>query len=172
MLISEALGQGNVFYFDWEPAFMVWLQTALGPFAEKVCPVLSMLGEEYVMIAVFAVFYLWLNKEAGRFIGTNFVSCLVWNPFIKNIFLRFRPYMVHDGIQCLKPVDPDAPLNVCFARTDRVLGLKRAALRFSGLHAKPDRVKQPAHFSESPPGALRSPARKAALPARARTRAF
>ncbi len=111
MLISEAFGQGSMFYFDWEPAFMVWLQTALGPFAEKVCPVLSMLGEEYVMIAVFAVFYLWLNKEAGRFIGTNFVSCLVWNPFIKNIFLRFRPYMVHDGIQCLKPVDPDAPLN-------------------------------------------------------------
>ena len=111
MLITDVQPEGNLFYFDWEPSFMMWLQSALGSFAETVCPVLSMLGEEYVMIAVFAVFYLWLNKEAGRFVGTNFVTCLCWNPFIKNIFLRVRPYLANEGIRCLKPVDPDAPLN-------------------------------------------------------------
>ncbi len=111
MLITDVQPEGNLFYFDWEPSFMMWLQNALGSFAETVCPVLSMLGEEYVMIAVFAVFYLWLNKEAGRFVGTNFVTCLCWNPFIKNIFLRVRPYLANEGIRCLKPVDPDAPLN-------------------------------------------------------------
>ena len=111
MLITSTSAEGNAFYFDWEPTFMIWLQNALGPVAEKICPILSMLGEEYVLIAVFAVFYLWLNKEAGRFIGTNFVTGLVWNPFIKNIFLRFRPYAVHEGIKCLKPVEPNAPLN-------------------------------------------------------------
>ena len=111
MLITGVAPEGNLFYFDWEPTFMIWLQNVLGPFAEKVCPILSMLGEEYVMIAVFAVFYLWLNKEAGRYIGTNFVTCLCWNPFIKNIFLRVRPYLADEGIKCLKPVDESAPLN-------------------------------------------------------------
>ena len=111
MLITDVLPEGKVFYFEWEPSFMIWLQSALGPVAEKVCPVISSFGEEMVMIGVFAFFYLWLNKEAGRFIGTNFVSCLCWNPFVKNILLRVRPYLVHDGIKCLKAVDPDAPLN-------------------------------------------------------------
>ena len=110
MLITDVRPEGNVFYFDWEPTFMVWLQNVLGPFAEKVCPILSMLGEEYVMIAVFAVFYLWLNKEAGRYIGINFVTCLNWNPFIKNIFLRLRPYTSNPDIRVLKQVDPNAPL--------------------------------------------------------------
>ena len=110
MLITDVVPEGNLFHFGWEPSFMIWLQNVLGPFAEKVCPILSMLGEEYVMIAVFAVFYLWLNKEAGRYVGINFVSCLVWNPFIKNLFLRVRPYLADSRIRCLKPVDPDAPL--------------------------------------------------------------
>ncbi len=111
MLITDVRAEGNVFYFDWEPNFMIWLQSVLGSFAEKVCPIFSMLGEEYAMIAIFSVFYLWLNKEAGRYIGINFVSCLNWNPFIKNIMLRYRPYMVNSEIKCLKPVDPDAPLS-------------------------------------------------------------
>ena len=63
------------------------------------------------MIAVFAVFYLWLNKEAGRYIGTTFCASLVLNPFIKNIFLRVRPYLVDQRIRCLKQVDPNAAID-------------------------------------------------------------
>ena len=67
MLITDVWNDGNVFYFNWEPELMASLQKSLGPAAEKICTILSMLGEEYVMIAVFAVIYLWINKEAGRY---------------------------------------------------------------------------------------------------------
>ena len=110
MLITDVWNDGNVFYFNWEPELMASLQKSLGPAAEKICTILSMLGEEYVMIAVFAVIYLWINKEAGRFIGTTLCTALVWNPFIKNLFLRIRPYLVDSRIKCLKVVEPEAPV--------------------------------------------------------------
>ena len=111
MLITDVWNDGNVFYFNWEPELMASLQKSLGPAAEKICTILSMLGEEYVMIAVFAVIYLWINKEAGRFIGTTLCTALVWNPFIKNLFLRIRPYLVDSRIKCLKVVEPEAPVD-------------------------------------------------------------
>lgn len=100
----------NTFYLSWEPAFMQWLQSALGAFGETVMPIFSMLGEELILIAVLGFIYWSLDKEAGIYIGNALVVSVTWNPMLKNIALRARPYFVHKEIVCLKPVDASADI--------------------------------------------------------------
>lgn len=101
---------GNTFYFDWEPQLMVWLQSVCGDFGVKLMSLFTMLGEEYIMVAVFAFVYLCWNKKAGVFLGTNLMVELTLNPMIKNIFLRRRPYFDHEAVKCLKPVEKSADI--------------------------------------------------------------
>ena len=101
---------GTTFYLDFEPALMRALQALFGPAAEPLCRFFSAFGEETVIIAVLGFIYWCVDKEYGKFLGTNIVCCLVWNPMIKNVVLRRRPYMDHPSIRCLKPVEPDADL--------------------------------------------------------------
>ena len=101
---------GNTFYFEWEPLLMAWIQGGLGDFGVKIMSFFSMLGEETIMVAVFAfVYYIW-DKKAGVFIGINLMMIQTVNPLLKNIFLRRRPYFDHENVKCLKPVDPDADI--------------------------------------------------------------
>ena len=102
----EALAaNGNVFFFEWEVSLIVWIQSWLGSFGTTVANIFSFLGEEYVMVAIFAFLYYWYDKEAGKRLGASLMTTLTWNPLIKNIFLRLRPYMAHSSIRCLRPVD-------------------------------------------------------------------
>ena len=101
---------GNSFYFNWEPALMTLIQQGLGDTAVSIMSVITMLGEEYVMVAIFAFVYFCWDKKAGVFIGTNLMVNLTLNPMIKNIFLRRRPYMDHESVKCLKPVDNKADI--------------------------------------------------------------
>lgn len=95
---------GNVFYFNWEPALMVWLQDLLGNTGATVASMVTMLGEETVMVAILGFIYWCYDKRFGVYVGTNLMVGLVANPMIKNVFLRLRPYMVHDQVMCFKPV--------------------------------------------------------------------
>lgn len=95
---------GNTFYLNWEPAFMVWLQNLLGEAGANVATIITMLGEETVMVAILGFIYWCYDKRFGVYVGTNLMVGLVANPMIKNIFLRYRPYMVHSEVKCLKPV--------------------------------------------------------------------
>ena len=99
---------GNTFFFAWEPALMVWLQSHLGSFGITLATVFSMFGEEMASIVVMGFCYWAWNKELGKFIGRNACVAMVANPMIKNVFLRLRPYMVCPEVKCLKPVEPDA----------------------------------------------------------------
>ena len=101
---------GNTFYFEWEPAFMEWLQIQLGAVGGTIFGLLSFLGEEIVMVAILVFLYWCYDKEFGIFVGTNLMTALIWNPMIKNVALRRRPYMDHAGVRCLKPVKPEADL--------------------------------------------------------------
>ena len=83
---------GNVFYFDWEVALMLWLQAHLGSFGVKLASLCSAFGEEMILILVMGFCYWCWNKELGVFIGTNFCMTNVWNPMAKNIALRRRPF--------------------------------------------------------------------------------
>ena len=101
---------GNVFYFPWEVSLMEAIQAHLGSFGVKLASIVSMFGEELVLVAVLGFVYWSLNKNIGRKIGLNIVMGVVWNPLIKNIACRRRPYFDNPGIKCLKPVDSSADI--------------------------------------------------------------
>ena len=101
---------GNTFFFTWEPALMVWLQSHLGSFGITLATIFSMLGEEMATILVLGFCYWSWKKELGKFIGRNACVAMVANPMIKNVFLRLRPYMVCPEVKCLKPVDSSADI--------------------------------------------------------------
>ena len=96
---------GNVFYFNWEPQLMMWLQQVLGDFGAKVASLISAFGEEMLMVGIMGFVYWCIDKRWGIYLGINLTASAAWNPMIKNIALRPRPYMVHDGVKCLKPID-------------------------------------------------------------------
>ena len=35
---------------------------------------------------------------------------ILWNPLLKNIVLRRRPYLDHPNVRCLRPVEADADI--------------------------------------------------------------
>ena len=99
---------GISFAFSWEVALMQWLQTACGSFGALVAGGLTMLGEQYVMVAILGFLYWCWDKEYGKKVGIHVIVGIVWNPLLKNIVLRRRPYFDHPEIRCLKPVDAKA----------------------------------------------------------------
>lgn len=101
---------GNTFFFAWEPALMVWLQSHLGSFGITLASFFSLFGEEMATIVILGFCYWSYNKELGKFIGRIASVAMVANPMFKNVFLRLRPYMVCPEVKCLKPVDPSADI--------------------------------------------------------------
>ena len=101
---------GNAFSFAWEDALIVWLQAHMGAAGTALASFFSMFGEELLLIMVLGFFYWCYDKELGKLLGRNICVELVFNPMIKNIALRLRPYMVNPEIQCLKPVDASADI--------------------------------------------------------------
>ena len=102
---------GNIFYFDWEMQLMEWLQAHIGSegFLFQLISSLSAFGEQLLLVAVMGFLYWGLNKELGKFLGVNVLVASVWNPLIKNIFLRLRPYFVPGyRVELLRPIEPDA----------------------------------------------------------------
>ena len=99
---------GNTFYFEWEVVLMEWLQAHIGSAGAAVASFLSTFGEEIVSVAVLGFLYWCWDKKYGKYVGINMLAAVVWNPMIKNVFLRRRPYFDHAGIACLKPVDRSA----------------------------------------------------------------
>lgn len=100
---------GNVFFFEWEIELIYALQhifdngffVALGSF-------LTLFGEEIILVGIMGFLYWSYDKEYGKYVGLNVAVATVWNPMIKNVFLRKRPYFVSHKIKCLKPVEADA----------------------------------------------------------------
>ena len=106
--LTAVAAQGNRFFLDWEIALMEWLQANLSPGLIKGLSQLSMFGEELMLIVVMGFFYWCYDKEIGKFIGVNFLVVSVWNPLIKNIALRLRPYFCSDKIDLLRLIDTSA----------------------------------------------------------------
>ena len=102
---------GTTFFLDWEMRLMEWLQAHIGSSGVGfwILSNLSAFGEELLLIAIMGFLYWGLNKEFGKYIGVNVLVANVWNPMIKNVVLRLRPYMVAEKsgyvIKALRPVD-------------------------------------------------------------------
>ena len=99
---------GRFFFFEWEMQLMEWLQAHIGSegIGFWLLSNLSAFGEELLLIAVMGFLYWGLNKEFGKYIGLNVLVANVWNPMIKNLAMRLRPYFVPGyRIEALRPVD-------------------------------------------------------------------
>ena len=103
---------GNIFFYEWETAFMEWFQNSIpqGLFLSAILNNLSLFGEQMLMIAVMGFFYWCWDKEKGRFIGLSVIVASLWNPLVKNIFLRRRPYMDNTGISLFRKIDKEADI--------------------------------------------------------------
>ena len=99
---------GSTFFFSWEVALMEWIQAHMGNIGIYVMSFFSMFGEQLLTILIMEFIYLGYDKKLGRTLGLSLVMGMVWNPMIKNIFLRRRPYFDHQGIKILRVVDPGA----------------------------------------------------------------
>lgn len=102
---------GNTFYFAWEAELLLWLQSFMGSFGEKLAELVTMFGEELIIVGVLGFLYWGYDKKFGIFVGTNIITALVLNPMVKNVFLRRRPYLDVAGVECLRPISDGADLS-------------------------------------------------------------
>ena len=96
---------GNTFFFDWEVSLMEWLQANLSDGFISVISFFSAFGEELLLVLILGLLYWGWDKKMGKAVGLNVLVALIWNPMIKNVFLRRRPYFDHEGIKILRIVD-------------------------------------------------------------------
>ena len=89
---------------------MSWLQQHMGAFAVGLASFVTLFGEEIAMVVVLGFVYWCYNKDMGIYLGTNFCMAGIWNPMLKNIFVRRRPYFDNSNVKCLKPVDAKADI--------------------------------------------------------------
>ena len=106
----------GIFYFDWEMRLMEWLQANIGSTGPLfwLLSNLSAFGEQTLLVAIMGFLYWGLNKEFGKYVGVNVLVVNVWNPMIKNLVLRLRPYFVKEyNVQLLRLIDEGAdPMDV------------------------------------------------------------
>ena len=101
---------GRSFWLGFEAPLMEWFQSHFGPSVCKVISQFSALGEETVLVLLLGLIYWGLNKQMGKYLGLNMCMTCVWNPMLKNIFIRRRPYFDHENIKLLRLIDKDADL--------------------------------------------------------------
>ena len=99
---------GVSFSMAWEVQLMEWLQSHLSPSVISVISFFSAFGEELLLILILGILFWGFDKKLGKAVGLNVLMGLVWNPMVKNIFLRRRPYFDHEGIKILRLVDGSA----------------------------------------------------------------
>lgn len=102
---------GNIFYFDWEMQLMEWLQAHMAGsgILFTILSNLSAFGEQLLLVLIMGFLYWGLNKEFGKYVGLGVLMSNVWNPMVKNIALRLRPYFVPGyDVKLLRLVDSGA----------------------------------------------------------------
>ncbi len=99
---------GNVFYFTWEISLMENLQRVMPGWLMSGISQFSLFGEEVALILIMGLIYWCLDKRVGKYIGEIVIIGALWNPMIKNIFCRRRPYMDNENIDLLRMIAKDA----------------------------------------------------------------
>lgn len=101
---------GIDFAFQWELDLIAWMQSWIGNFGVILATLITELGDKIVLVGLLVFLYFYIDKRYAVFVGTNVISSLLFNPMLKNIVCRYRPYFYHDSIQCLKPVESSADI--------------------------------------------------------------
>ena len=102
---------GSTMCLPWEPAFIVALQSIMNPFLTQVASIITMFGEEMLLVFILGFLYWCCDKQFGVYAGESIVVISALNPMLKNLVLRRRPYMDFSDIKCLKAVDSTADIN-------------------------------------------------------------
>ena len=105
---AGVVAYGNTFSFPWEIDLMTWLQARIGGGLASVVSFFSMFGEETILIVILGFLYWSYNKRLGKTASLSVLMALVWNPMIKNVALRRRPYFDHKEIEIRRIVAPEA----------------------------------------------------------------
>ena len=107
---------GLILYLKWEMELMEWLQAHIGSdgIIFWILSNLSAFGEQLLLVAIMGFFYWGLNKEFGKYLGVNILMVNIWNPMIKNVVLRLRPYFVEEyNVELLRLIDSSAdPMDI------------------------------------------------------------
>jgi Membrane-associated phospholipid phosphatase len=98
---------GNIFYFEWELKLMEWLQSFFGEQLGTIIGYLSFLGEEVLFVLIIGFFYWGIDKEMGVYLGRNVLLGTTWNPMVKNVFFRRRPYFDDPKLKILRIIDKE-----------------------------------------------------------------
>ncbi len=101
---------GNVFFFEWEIDFIVWIQNFANDFTTLFAKFLQICGEEYVLILVLGLLYWSIDKKLGRRASLAMIGSMLFGTLIKGIVLRRRPYMDHEQIKCVTPAHREADI--------------------------------------------------------------
>lgn len=96
---------GNTFFFEWEVMFMAWIQTNAGEFGIKAASFFTQFGEPIIIILIVGLFYWGFDKNFGKRLMISLLAVSLWGPMLKNIALRRRPYLDHETVNCLRPVE-------------------------------------------------------------------
>ena len=101
---------GNVFFFDWEVAFMEWLQSAENKAVTYIATFFSMFGEELFLIVIIGFLYWCWDKEKAKPVSMTLLFSLAICVQIKGIVVRRRPYMDNKTINCIRPAHSDGDI--------------------------------------------------------------
>ena len=104
-LLSAAIGY--TWSLPFEHSFILWFQSLAGKgsFLYYLMNFISMFGEEMILVAIVGLVYWGFDKKRGEKIGFMMIGATLFNPLIKNIVKRTRPFDSVEEIQELRPVD-------------------------------------------------------------------
>ena len=104
-LLSAAIG--NTWYLPFENNFILWFQglAGKGSFLYYLMNFISMFGEEMILVAIVGLIYWGFDKYRGEKIGFMMIAAVVFNPLIKGIVKRTRPFDSGVGIENFRDVD-------------------------------------------------------------------
>lgn len=104
---------GITFFYNWEVDLMASIQSLASPVLTSIMTAITMIGEEKLMILLLLFMYLCVDKKLGRTMTAGMLITLVGGAFLKNSFLRRRPYFDNPEIKCLRaPSGSGDPMNI------------------------------------------------------------
>lgn len=97
---------GHTWALPFENQFILWFQSIAGKgsLLYYIMNFISMLGEEMILVATVGLVYWGFDKRRGERIGFTMISATLFNPLIKNIVCRTRPFDSDVGIQNFRDV--------------------------------------------------------------------
>lgn len=101
-LLSKVIVEKSyIWSLPFENNFILWFQSlgGEGSFIYYLMNILSMLGEELVLVAIVGLIYWGFDKRVGERLGFTMITATLLVPLVKNIVKRARPFNSGSGIQ-------------------------------------------------------------------------